>query len=305
MAKKFTSKLSTLELGQIITIQGKTSESAKFFGVELTEDEDDRDESEEVPFHMSVVFRCRGIWRNSRIAGLWGKEERTLNRIRGNDVNPIMQGEAFKISISFDERMFYVSINDKPYCTFVHRKEPNKIKRLNVLGDVDLVFNEHNTLAQQNLPEQVDRNYSALLPSRFMVGDKIVIEGLIYGSDKGNFAIDIYDNELKRSFFHVSAFLSSKVVIINRQCENNFWRPCVILYPNPFPFSVGEEFEMEITRNINSFSLIVNANTIGTIAFRDPLDLMLKRMSEIKIVWREGTKVEVKKLFCYKKILLR
>lgn len=149
MAKKFTSKLLNLNPGQIITIFGKTFDCANMFEVELTEDARKCDVRHEIPFHMSVKFIGSGIIvRNSLSAGKWETEEKAANRMPGIAANPIKPGEDFQISIYIDENIFYVSIDDKPFCTFKNRKSISAIKRLNIFGDVDETCRIVHTSAQ-------------------------------------------------------------------------------------------------------------------------------------------------------------
>lgn len=75
LAMKFTSKLSSVKAGQVITVVGKTTAGAKRFVVELAVDVETTKEAIRIPFHMSVRIPESVIVRNSRDKGCWSRED--------------------------------------------------------------------------------------------------------------------------------------------------------------------------------------------------------------------------------------
>jgi Galactoside-binding lectin len=208
MNSKFSIKLNAVDSGQVITIHAKAKSDAKLIDIELTESEDEK-YCAEIPFHMSLRFSGNGsIVRNNRTkAAKWGKEEASEN--------PIKSGEDFKVFICLEVDKFYVSIDGKPFCTFQHRKDFKQIRRLNVTNDVEKVYRvEHETDKQMNFPgNQTDTAFRLPITRKVKIGDIFVINGTIRGNSKGNFSLNIFDQEFKRQYLHISTHLVYKAKI--------------------------------------------------------------------------------------------
>lgn len=297
MSVKFTARLSPVQFGQLITIHGKTKNDATdFVEFELTEDANECGARDEIPFHLSVRFGG-SIVRNSRSAGSWETEETTENLINGNSSNPIKPGDNFKIAILIAEKMFYVSIDDKPYCTFARRANPLGVKRLNVLGDVDQIYGMLQTSAQgKKWPETFVTNFRTSIPKKFQVGDSIVIKGVLRGSSAGCFCLNILDEELKRPFFHARVYLGEGRVVLDSQCLNHYWRNPTTLHPSNFPFAIGKEFNITVFVGKDNFSFIVNGVVIGNVKFDDKVELMFPRLNLVELVTREAAFIDVTSL---------
>lgn len=291
---KFTSKLAPVAAGQLITVYGKSLSSAKFFDIQLTEAGDDN-YCEEIPFHLSVRFLENGeIVRNSRTkSGKWGKEQRKENLVAGNVVNPVKCGAAFKIAILIDVDMFYVSIDDKPFCTFNHRKNLNRIKRFNVLSDIEQVYQFHHTTTQPIKSPAIDDSTFRLSNSKqFKSGDIIVIRATNLGSKTGGFVLNIHDEELK--LFHMKADLKANTILINSQTDAYNWQKGSAIKPKTFPFAIGQLFRIAIVMKHREFLFAVDGDILGSVQLAaEAANKAFARISGLEIISKNDTKLKV------------
>lgn len=294
MAAKYTSKLSTIESGQVITVFGRTRKNAGRLDIELTEVADEC-QSGDIPLHISIRFDPVDLVRNSQTAKIgWGVEERKENLISGNVLNPIKPGEDFKVSIFISHEMYYISINDKPYCTYKHRRDFKQIKRLNINKDVEQVYEvQHSTGEGKKWPTQVDSLYRVSIPKAVKPGDIFVISGTTRGSNSGTFALNFFDEHLKRPYFHMRAQLGKKGIGLNSQNENHFWQQHIETAHQPYPFETNKRFKMAIVVKDNCFAFYANGRIVNSLPFRETPARIFSSMNGIEIFARDGVSVEV------------
>lgn len=296
MNSKFSLKLSSIDSGQVLTIHAKAKSDAKNIDIELTEAEDDK-YCAEIPFHLSVRFTGSGkIVRNNKTkASKWGKEETTENLVLGNEANPLNPGDDFKVSIYIDIDNFYVSINGNPFCFFKHRKDCKKITRLNVTNDFDKVYRvENEKVATIGWPGQTDTVFRLPVLRKIKINDVFLVKGVICGSDKGSFAINIFDQELKRQYLNVTANLGCKSFRLSSQNANHSPLEDVIVKPTSFPMELNFLFKIAIVVNGNSFTFVVNGHFVASIPFKETIDRIFSTSNAVEIISKGGTKVEVK-----------
>lgn len=221
METKFSSRLIPLQAGQVITCFGKATSSAERFNVELNSGDGTHNDPGNVQFHMSVRFSGE-IVRNAHTRGVgWGHEERHENLIPGNSGNPIRRGAYFKIAIYVDSSMFFVSINDKPYCMFPHRKPLHEVHCFTILRDVESISQVSHTSAEPfQLTISNERNFTATLPKSFKAGSVIVFTATPSGS-RGDFAINLKENSSSRVLLHIRPYLGNGTVVINDKDANH------------------------------------------------------------------------------------
>lgn len=294
MAAEYTSKLSTIESGQVITVYGRTRKNAGRFDIELTEAADEC-KSGDIPLHISIRFNAVDLVRNSHTARIgWGAEERQENLIPGNVLNPIKPGDDFKVSILISNEMYYISINDKPYCTFKHRRDFKQVKRLNVLKDVEQVYEVQHTSGQgKKWPTQVDSLYRVSIPKAVKSGDIFVICGTTRGTNGGTFALNFFDDHLKRPNFHMRAHLSTTNIVFNSQCENHSWQKEIVTKHTPFPFEINRRFKIAIVVKDNCFAFFANGRIVNSLPFRETPARIFSSLNGIEIFARGGVSVEV------------
>lgn len=214
MAEKYSGRLFPVEAGQLITISGKTNNAAARFDIDLAGAPMPGD----IPFHISVRFNENVIIRNSLTKGVgWGTEERQNHLIPNNSPNPIRKGFDFKITIFIDTGMFYVSLDDKPFCYFPHRQPLSVIQRLIISKDVESIFQvDHITATPNRWPALNASTFSALVPKTFTPGSVIVFSATPRGN-KGDFCIDFRETGSSRILFHLRPYLSQGSIVINDQ----------------------------------------------------------------------------------------
>lgn len=288
MDLKFTTLLSPVEPGQVITVHGKASASAKIFVVELAED----DIRDDIAFYFAVRFAGYfDIVRSSRTKGSWRQDEKLDNLVQDNVFNPLNKGADFKISIFVDFRKFFVMIDDKPFCSFLIRKDLKEIKRLNVLYDCDKVYNVVQAIAKpRKWPSEVNSKIKVSIPTKFKIGGVVVIKGMTRSSDCGSFVANISDNELK--LIEVEVNLESKTVAINAQIDSYTWIKGEPLVLDPFPFEINDTFKISIKIKEDFFEAAVNDFIIGELDF-DDAENMLSRIDGIEVISRGDAIVSV------------
>lgn len=168
MTQKYSGRLFPVEAGQVITFSGKSTPAAERFEVELNSGNGNHsNDPGDVQFHLSVRFSS-DIVRNAHTRGVgWGHEERQEHLLPNNTGNPIRRGCVFKIAIYVDSNMFFVSINDKPYCIFSHRKPLHGIQQITINRDVETVYKvDQTTATPTSWPTPNESIFSALSETR-------------------------------------------------------------------------------------------------------------------------------------------
>lgn len=219
MVEKYSGRLFPLEAGQVITILGKTNFTANRFDIDLANTPNAGD----IPLHISLRFHGNPvIVRNAFTRGQgWGHEETHNNLIPGNSANPIKKGQCFKIAIYIDAGMFFVSIDDKPFCYFPHRQPLQLIQRLIIKQDVEKIYQVDHTTAQPTVWPAINESYfSCLAPKNFRAGSVIVFTAIPRGS-KGSFSINLLENGKERILFHLRPYFNNGTIVINDHDANN------------------------------------------------------------------------------------
>lgn len=204
-----------VQAGQVITIQGRTASNVNRFDVNLKSEVD-------IQLHLSIRFAGSGeIVRNVQTKGVgWGHEERHDNMISHNTPNPIKRGGDFKIAIFVDSSIFFVSIDDKPYCLFPHRKPLHDIKYVEVTQDVERIYRVDQTTSQPSKwPAVNNLSFKSFAPKPFGPGNVIVMTAIPKGNH-GDFAIDFYDGGTSRVLLHIRVYIGNSLIVVNDQEPN-------------------------------------------------------------------------------------
>lgn len=221
MSAKFSSHLFPVEIGQVISIYGKTKASAKRFDVNLLSGNSDQ---EDIHLSLSVMFNEDRIVRNDYTKHVgWGREETEENLILRSCLNPIQRNECdFKIAIYVDTTVFLVSINEKPYCTFAHRKPINEIQELTIEKDIETIYQvDHFTALPTRWPLFNSGIFRGLLPRKYKPGNVITVTAVAKGKE-GNFAFNLMNECSGRKFLHVRPYFSTKKIALNDMDEKNW-----------------------------------------------------------------------------------
>ncbi|XP_028581528.2 galectin-related protein A-like isoform X1 [Podarcis muralis] len=114
-----------------ITIMGVICPAPKSFSVTLLCDP--MDANLDIGLLFAVSFLEKSIVRNSRIAGKWGKEEKTIPYF------PFTTGESFKMELLCEHQQIRVLLDGRQLCSFTHRVQPmQRVTALQISGDIKL-----------------------------------------------------------------------------------------------------------------------------------------------------------------------
>lgn len=293
--QKYLGRLFHVEEGQLISIVGRVNNDPKLIDIELTSVDDIREKSGNVQLKFSVRYDDGLIARNSFENGVgWGAEEIQENLLPFNpSLNPIIKGGIFKVSIFIDTNAFFVSIDEKPFCTFAHRTPLVNIQFLKIAGDVDEVFQVNQKSAQTETWPIVNTNvFEAYAPKQFNPGNVIVITGVPRGNMQGSFNVKFYDgvNKLK-THLTLMAFFDCNQFAANSHREEGCMGEAVVA--SSFPFAIQEVFKLAIAISNSDFLIAVNGQRIMSIEFRDEIRRLLGSMTGVEIISNKGMNVQV------------
>ncbi|NXF79968.1 LEGLA protein, partial [Sclerurus mexicanus] len=114
-----------------LTVMGMVHPNPKSFSVTLLCDPVDA--NKDVGMLFTVNFSEKSITRNARIAGKWGREEKTIPYF------PFTAGDTFKMEILCEHQQIRVLLDGRQLCDFTHRIQPlNLVKALKISGDIKL-----------------------------------------------------------------------------------------------------------------------------------------------------------------------
>lgn len=219
---KYTGRINAVETNQVFVISGRAGQTPNRFDIDFHSGNAHGIDNGDIPLHLSIRFVGNGeIVRNSHSKGVgWGREERLENMFPNNLFNPIQRGEDFKISIYVDTNMFFITINEKPYCTFPFRKPLNQIQFISIWKDVEAIYQVDQVTAQPSRwPAIVESEFSALAPKPFKAGNVIVITATPRGV-KADFTIRMMEGGTKRQMLHLRNYLNSNTIVTDSQDDN-------------------------------------------------------------------------------------
>lgn len=182
----YSGKILPVKAGHMLTISGKTAEAAEYFDFSLMSDNSTEEDLGDIVLHCAVNFSgTNEIVRNSHEANVgWGAEERSEQLLPNSSTNPLEKGGDFKISIYHDTDKFFLSFNEKPFCTYDYRQPLENIKRLNIYGDISHVSQVNHTIANpQKHMEPSDSIFNGAIPS-IEADTAIVFSGTCEGAEE-------------------------------------------------------------------------------------------------------------------------
>ncbi|KAI1237820.1 hypothetical protein IHE44_0013907 [Lamprotornis superbus] len=120
-----------------LTIIGMVHSKPKSFSVTLLCDP--VDVNKDIGLLFTVNFSEKSITRNARIAGKWGREEKTIPYF------PFTAGDTFKMELLCEHQQIRVLLDGRQLCDFTHRLQPlNLVKALRISGDIKLTKSSRN-----------------------------------------------------------------------------------------------------------------------------------------------------------------
>jgi Galactoside-binding lectin len=280
-----------VEVGQIFVISGKTIDGAMNLVINLTSG---KVGEVDMPLHFSVRFHTENIVRNSLIEEAWGEEEIEENLL--SSPNPIIAGWDFKVYILAGDEKFHIAINEQPFCTYNYRLPLEAIHAIQILGDVQRIFQvDHRRAYPSPWPfVQEDKKsgceVSADVPRQFFPGHVIVIHAIPSGNPNGNFVIKMTEGSSKRQMFHISARFNQRVTAANSMTESLEWRRDEERHA--FPFTVDQMFKMAIAITETSFIVAVDGEKLFSYSYRAS-NSFLDTLMGIKFQSGNGMQIEV------------
>lgn len=215
---KYSSRLLPLDVGHIITVVAKPLEDAEYFNLFFASDMV-ADEIDDIQFHMAVNFDKNCIIRNSYSKNEgWALPETYHNIAPGNIPNPIKRGTIFKIEIFIDAEMFHVSIDNKPFCIFKHRKHIKDLQRINVYGDIERIYQISHMTPKELSKVANDETLVNIIPSP-QCGRALSFNGMPQGNKHGTFEINLTDDVTRRVLFQMKADFDKKKIYAVSQNE--------------------------------------------------------------------------------------
>lgn len=208
---RYSGKLLRIKPGQLLIVSGRVKNEAKEFLVSFGSD---RDDNGNIQLGMRIKFGDDPeIIRNSfSTEHGWSTEEITQNLLTSEGVkNPIRSGNDFKLAFLTDEEKFLITIDGKTFCTFRYRHPLSDIKRINVYGDVEEIYQvEHQILAKTS-EKPNNGEFIGSIPT-IKAGMAIVLHGVFKGQNGESFCLKLTDSGN-----------SENVVTLYWVCEDGVW----------------------------------------------------------------------------------
>lgn len=283
----------SVEVGHIFLIVGKTIDGATELVINLSSG---KVGEVDIPFRFSVRFHNDNIVRNSKIVqeGGWGHEE--IEENLDSSLNPIVAGMEFKVYILTGDDKFHVAVNGKPFCTYNYRLPLDKITTVQVLGEVQRVYQvDHRRIYPSAWPfiqEDAKRGQEITfdVPRLFLPGHCIILDAIPTGNPNGTMVIKFMDGSTKRQMFHISLRFSQRIVAVNSMTEALEWRRDEERYG--FPFAIEQMFRMAIAFTETSFNVAIDGERFFSYAYRYS-NSFLDRLMGISVQTSSGIQLEV------------
>ncbi|KAG5671537.1 hypothetical protein PVAND_001730 [Polypedilum vanderplanki] len=298
--QKYNGRLMPVEAGQLITIVGKLLPNPQRFDVELLTGNNQGNDAGDIQLHLSTRFQIAEpvVVRNSHTRGIgWNQEERRENLFPHNSLNPFRRGGLFKIAIFIDRAAFFISINDKPFCTFNHRLPLNAIQRINIARDVEEIYQVNQTTVQEQQlvwPGINPNVFESFAPRQFNPGNVILITGCPRGNSNGDFTINFFDGaKLDITHLHFRTYFSRHNIILNSQHENGHWQQEISTQLQPYPFAIGQVFKIAIAITSTDFQIAVNGKKVAFMTFREHQKRLLGSLTGFQLLSNNGLNVLV------------
>lgn len=294
----YSGRLFPVEVGQQITVVGRASQNPQRIDIELLSGNSHGVDAGDIQFHMSARFQASdtSIVRNTHVRGVgWQQEERRENVMPFNSNNPLKKGGDFKVAIFVDQNAFFVSLDEKPFCTFAHRMPISGIQKIQVARDVAEIYQVNQRAAQPNAWPGIKTNiFQSFAPRQFNPGNVIIITGVPRGSANGDFTINFYDGPNKhRTHFHMRVYPHRKNLVVNSQLENGNWHNQIMSNPNPFPIGLQQTFKIAIAITNADFLVAINGARVTQMPFRDDVKRLLGSLTGFELIGNNGMNVVV------------
>ncbi|CRK92982.1 CLUMA_CG006589, isoform A [Clunio marinus] len=279
-----------VEVGHIILVSGKTIDGAMNLVINLS---NGKVGEVDIPFHFSVRFHSENIIRNTLMEQAWGDEEIEDNLMASP--NPIMSGWDFKVYILTGDDRFHVSVNDQPFCTYSYRMPLDTIRAIQVLGDLQKIYQVDHRRAypspwpfvQQDIRKGQEISFDT--PRQFFPGHLMVISAIPSGNPNGTMIFKMTEGSTKRQMLHISCRVHQRLTIVNMMTESHEWRH---EEQHGFPYEIDQMFKMAIGFTETAYVVAVNGERLFTYDYRFS-NSFLDTLMSFRVQTSNGMQVEV------------
>lgn len=197
--------------GHAVTVAGKTTNDAKHLEIDFLHTKSDQDN---LILHLCMRLDKQTLTINTKIDGVWS----IGHQIK---LTHISAGDAFKVQILLMMDEFFISFENGVRCTYPYRTNIDQIRLVRVSADVEYItqFDQTEAFGSVSLIHSnallTERNwiFTNNIPRNFIAGDVIVMKGVAYGDETGDFSIFLCGRDSGQTIFKLNARFEDKRVI--------------------------------------------------------------------------------------------
>ncbi|XP_016423849.1 galectin-9-like [Sinocyclocheilus rhinocerous] len=235
--------------GMSITVCGRVLPDADRFRVDLQNAAD-------VALHFNPRYNSGGyIVHNSRLNGVWGKEENKAP-------TPFPRGHLFTLQILVTLSSYKISANGKPFSEFKHRMPLTHVDKICMAGMVrpSLIAFQYLEPHHPVPPASLKVPYKSIIDGGLRSGKVIIIEGVINPD-----GMEIFLRHKTGIAFYYSPRFDENVVVCNSY-EDGTWGDEEIY--ELMPIKIGQPLQVTIFCSHQGYEVFVNGEQTHTYSHR-------------------------------------
>ncbi|XP_037534301.1 galectin-4 [Nematolebias whitei] len=256
--------------GSSVCVQGSAHKDITRFFINLLCGES---ESSDIALHFNPRFDGRDrVVLNSCQDGSWGSEEKIHSM-------PFSKGKTFEMVVMVTSQGYQIKINGKDFFTFPHRIPAERVRAVQISGDVSI---QSISVIGGGCPGGPGGNvggldgqpvynppvpYRSMIPGGMYPKRTIVIRGMVpYGATR--MGINLVVSRTRDIALHMNPRVKEGVVVRNNRTGETWGAEDRELCMNPF--MEGQYFDMSIRCGNQSFKVFVNGQHLFDFAHRMP-----------------------------------
>lgn len=239
--------------GTIVEFTGHVPTGSNGFTVNF------RTQNNDIALHFNIRFGEGQIVLNSCNGGRWGKEQRV-------SADVFQHGAAFDLMFLVQHDQFGVSVNGSPYVEFNHRISKEEINRVEVDGDVVLSLAREACSLVPGAPAfNPPTPLKATISGGLAAGRQIVVIGTLTGN---GFSVNcqVGQEHMHNVALHFNPRGNEGQIVMNHTADGNWGGE---QRTHEFPFTVGQQFTIEIQAHSEHYTLLVNGSEVAQFNHRD------------------------------------
>jgi len=263
-AVPYKTELTSNRPGTLIHVKGTVNAEAGRFAINLRTDSD-------TAFHFNPRFGDDNtLVMNTKKDGSWGPEERSCCSLE--------RGAAFDLTILFESEKFMVGLNGNHYCHFDYRLKRKDIKKVEIVGDVEISLFQETTAFSSSPIVNPPVPYTAYIPGGFTAGKMLLAYGVASGE---TFSINLQcgHEPFKNIGLHFNPRVSQGQIVLNDLTEGNWGgeQRCSLALHQDWAFAV------EIVCHDDAFDVRVNGTELAHFEHRNTHARSLQMLDTIHI----------------------